>query len=94
MRRLEKLTTENNKLRRKDNGKKIKGGYFSSEDEDSLLEENVFKKEKKERNNHYKHFCNSISFNYDNMPSTITYTSIKRDIVISHVGTNCNTPCL
>jgi hypothetical protein len=47
MRRLEKLTTENNKLRRKTKGKKTKGGSSSSKDEDSSLEENVSKKGKK-----------------------------------------------
>jgi hypothetical protein len=76
MRRLEKLTTEDNKLRRKANGKKIKGGSFSSEDEDSSLEEDVSKKGKKGRNNRDKPSYNSISFNCDNMPSTTGYTSI------------------
>jgi hypothetical protein len=47
MRRLEKLTVENNKLRRKAKGKKTKGGPSSSEDEDSSLEEDVSKKGKK-----------------------------------------------
>jgi hypothetical protein len=47
MRRLEKLTVENNKLRRKAKGKKTKGGSFSSDDEDSSLEENDLKKGKK-----------------------------------------------
>jgi hypothetical protein len=49
MRRLEKLTVENNKLRRKDKGKKTKEGSSSSEDEDSSFEEDVSKKRKKER---------------------------------------------
>jgi hypothetical protein len=35
MRRLENLTTKNNKLRRKTKAKKTKGGSFSNEDEDS-----------------------------------------------------------
>jgi hypothetical protein len=73
MKRLEKLTTENNKLRRKDKNKKAKGGSSSSEDEDSSLEEDV---SKKERNNHDKTFYNSMSFNYDNIPITTAYTSI------------------
>jgi hypothetical protein len=76
MRRLEKLTVENNKLRRKSKCKKRKGGSSSSEDEDSSLEEDVFKKGKKGRNNRDKPSYNSMSFNYDNMPSTTTYTSI------------------
>jgi predicted RNase H-like nuclease (RuvC/YqgF family) len=76
MRRLEKLTTKNNKLRRKAKGKKTKGGSSSSEDEDSSLKEDVSKKGKKGRNNRDKTSYNSMSFNYDNMPSTIAYTSI------------------
>jgi hypothetical protein len=76
MRRLEKLTAENNKLRRKAKGKKIKGGSSSSEDEDSSLEEDVSKKGKKGRNNRNKPSYNSMSFYYDNMPSTNAYTSI------------------
>jgi hypothetical protein len=76
MRRLEKITTKNNKLRRKAKGKKIKGDSSSSEDEDSSLEDDVSKKEKKGRNNCDKPSYNSMSFNYDNMPTTTTYTSI------------------
>jgi hypothetical protein len=76
MKRLEKLTAENNKLRRKVKAKRTKGGSFSSEEEGSSYEEDVSKKGKKGRNNHDKHSYNSMSFNYDNIPSTITYTSI------------------
>jgi hypothetical protein len=76
MRSLEKLTAENNKLRRKDKCKKTKGGSSSSEDEDSSLEEDVSKKGKKGRNNHDKPSYNSMSFNYDNMLSSTTYTTI------------------
>jgi hypothetical protein len=76
MRRLEKLTAENNKLRRKAKGKKTKGGSSLREDEDSSHEEDVSKKGKKGRNNHDKSSYNSISFNYDNMPTTTTYTFI------------------
>jgi hypothetical protein len=76
MRRLEKLTTENNKVRRKAKGKNTKGGSFLSKDEDSSLEEDVSKKGKKGRNNHDKPSYNSMSFNYDNMPNTTTYTFI------------------
>jgi hypothetical protein len=76
MRRIEKLTIKNNKLRRKAKGKKTKEGSFSSEDEDSSFEEDVSKKGKKGRNNHDKPSYNSMSFNYDNMPSTTAYTSI------------------
>jgi hypothetical protein len=47
MRRLEKLMTENNKIRRKAKGMKIKRGSYLNEDEDSSLEEDVSKKGKK-----------------------------------------------
>jgi hypothetical protein len=76
MRRLEKLTAENNKLRRKAKGKKTMGSSSSSEDEDSSLEEDVYKKGKKGRNNRDKPSYNSMSFNYDNMPSTTAYIFI------------------
>jgi hypothetical protein len=76
MKRLEKLTAENSKLRRKAKNKKTKGGASSSENKDSSLEVDVSKKGKKGRNNHDKPSCNSMSFNYDNIPSAIAYTSI------------------
>jgi regulator of replication initiation timing len=66
MKRLEKLTTENNKLRRKVKAKRTKASY----------EENFSKKGKKGRNNHNKPSYNSMSFNYDNMPNITAYTSI------------------
>jgi hypothetical protein len=90
MRRLEKLMVENNKLRRKTEGKKTKEGSFSSEDEDSPLEEDVSKKGKKERNNHDKPSYNSMSFNYDNMPCTTAYTSIPVGKAHYFVGTYYN----
>jgi chlorite dismutase len=74
--RLEKLTTENNKLRRKVKTKRTKGGSSSSEEGDSSYEEEHSKKGKKVKNNRDKPSYNSISFNYDNMPSTTAYTSI------------------
>jgi hypothetical protein len=74
--RLEKLMAENNKLRRKVKAKRTKGSSSSSEEEDSTYEEEDSKKGKKGRNNHDKPSYNSMSFNYDNMPSTTAYTSI------------------
>jgi hypothetical protein len=47
MKRLEKLTTENNKLRRKVKAKRTKGGSSSSEEGDSSYEEEDSKKGKK-----------------------------------------------
>jgi hypothetical protein len=76
MKRLEKVTTENNKLRRKVKAKRTKGCSSSSKEEDSSYEEDVSKKKKKGRNDHDKSSYNSMSFNYDNMPSTTAYTSI------------------
>jgi septal ring factor EnvC (AmiA/AmiB activator) len=76
VKRLEKLTVENNKLRRKVKPKRTKGGSSSSEEEDSSYEEEDSKKGKKVRNNRDKPSYNSMSFNYDNMPSTTAYTSI------------------
>jgi hypothetical protein len=75
-RRLQKLIAENNMLRRKAKGKKTKEGSSSSEEEDSSLEDDVSKKGKKRKNNQNKSSYNSMSFNYDNMPSTTAYTSI------------------
>jgi hypothetical protein len=75
MKRLEKLTFKNNKLRRKVKAKRTKEDSYSSE-EDSSYEEEDSKKGKKGRNNRNKPSYNSISFNYDNMHSTTAYTSI------------------
>jgi hypothetical protein len=76
MKRLEMLTAENNKLRRKVKAKWTKGGSSSSEEENSSYEEQDSKKGKRGRNNYDKSSYNSMFFNYDNMPSTTTYTSI------------------
>jgi hypothetical protein len=75
-RRLEKLTAEKEKLRAKVRGKKTKGSSSSSKEEDSSFEEEVSKKGKKGRRNLDKPSYNSMSFNYNNMPSSTTYTSI------------------
>jgi septal ring factor EnvC (AmiA/AmiB activator) len=76
MKRLEKLTTKNNMLRRKVKAKRTKGESSSSEEEDSSYEEEDSKKGKKGRNNYEKPSYNSMFFNYDNMSSTTTYTTI------------------
>jgi hypothetical protein len=76
MKRLENLTAKNNKLRRKAKNEKTNGDSSSSEDEDFSFEEDVSKKGKKGRNNHDKPTYNTMSFNYDNIPSTTAYTSI------------------
>jgi septal ring factor EnvC (AmiA/AmiB activator) len=76
MNRLEKLTDENNKLRRKVKSKRTKDDSSSSEEEDFSYEEEDSKKGKKGRNNCDKSSYNSMPFNYDNVPSTAAYTSI------------------
>jgi hypothetical protein len=76
MKRLEKLMTDNNKLRRKVKAKRTKRGSSSSEEEDSSYEEEDSKKGKKGINNRDKPSYNSMFFNYYNMPSTTAYTSI------------------
>jgi hypothetical protein len=76
MKRLEKLTAENNKLRRKVKAKRIKCGSSLSEEEEFSYEEEDSKKGKIGRNNHDKFSYNSMSFNYDNMCTTTTCTCI------------------
>jgi uncharacterized small protein (DUF1192 family) len=76
MRRLEELKAENKKLRAKAKNKKTKGCSSSSEEKYSSFEEDVSKKKRKGRRNHDKPSYNSISFNYNNMPSSTAYTSI------------------
>jgi hypothetical protein len=90
MRSLEELTTENKKLRAKAKNKKTKGNSFSSEEEDSSFEEDVCKREKKGRRNHDKPSYNSMYFNYDNMPSTTSYTCIPIDKASYFDGTSYN----
>jgi hypothetical protein len=76
MKKLEKLTAENNKLRRNIKAKRTKVGSSSSEEEDSSNEEDISKKGKKGKNNHDKSSYNSMSFNYNNISGTTAYTSI------------------
>jgi hypothetical protein len=76
IRRLEKLTAKNKKHRAKAKGKKTKGSSSSSEEEDSSFEEDVSKKGQKGRRNRDKPSYNSMSFNYNNMPSSTAYTFI------------------
>jgi hypothetical protein len=90
MKRLEKLMAKNNKLRRKVKGKRTNGGSSSNEEEDSSYEEEDSKKGKKGRNNRDKSSYNSMSFNYDNMPSTTAYTFIPVDKAPYFDGTYYN----
>jgi hypothetical protein len=74
MNKLEKLMTENKRLKAK--GKKATTYSSSSEDGDSSFEEEVSNKGRKGRNKYDKPSYNSMSFNYNNMPNSIAYTSI------------------
>jgi hypothetical protein len=89
MRRLEKLTAENKKLRAKARGKKTKGSSSSNE-EDSSFEEEVSKKGKKGRRKLDMPSYNSMSFNYNNMSSSTAYTSIPVGKAPRFDGTNYN----
>jgi hypothetical protein len=72
MKKLENLKAENKKLRAK--GKKATTYSSSSKDGDS--NEEVINKGRKGRNKHDKASYNTMSFNYNNMPSSTAYTSI------------------
>jgi hypothetical protein len=87
MKKLEKLKTENKKLKAK--GKKGKT-YSSSEDGDSSFEEEVPHKGRKGRNKHDKLSYNTISFNYNNLPSPTAYISIPVGKAPRFDGSNYN----
>jgi hypothetical protein len=73
MKKLENLNAELKKLKTKDKkGKKYSSG---SEDDDSSYQEEVSNKGKREKKKHGKSY-NAMSFNYNNMPSSIAYTSV------------------
>jgi hypothetical protein len=74
MKKLEKLNAKLKKLKTKD--KKGKKYSSSSKDGDSSFEEEVFDIRRNERKKHDKSSYNSISFNYNNMPSSTAYTSV------------------
>jgi predicted RNase H-like nuclease (RuvC/YqgF family) len=74
MKKLDKLKAENKRLKAK--GKKTKVCSSSSEDDASSFKEDVSNKGRKGRRKHDKTSYNSLSFNYNNMPSSTTYTSI------------------
>jgi hypothetical protein len=86
MRKLEKLKGENKKLRAK--GKK--GITYSSSSEDGDSNEEVFKKGRKGRNKHDRPSYNTMSFSYNNMPSSIAYTSVPIGKAPHFDGTNYN----
>jgi hypothetical protein len=88
MKKLEKLKAENKKLKAKKN--KDKTYSSSSEDGDSSFEEEVSKKGRKGRNRHDKPSYNSMSFNYNNMLISTSYTSIPVGKAPRFDGSNYN----
>jgi hypothetical protein len=86
MRKFEKLKAKNKKLRTK--GKK--GIAYSSSSEDGDSDEEVFKKGKKGRNKHDKASYNTMSFDYNNMPSSTAYTSVPVGKAPRFDGSNYN----
>jgi hypothetical protein len=88
MNKLEKLMTENKRLKAK--GKKATTYSSSSEDGDSSFEEEVSNKGRKGRNKYDKPSYNSMSFNYNNMPNSIAYTSIPVGKAPHFDGSNYN----
>jgi hypothetical protein len=74
MKKIKKLKAENKRLKAK--GKRATTYSSSSEDGNSSFEEEVSNKGRKGRNKHDKPSYNSMSFNYNNMANSTTYTSV------------------
>jgi hypothetical protein len=74
MKKLEKLKAENKKLKAK--GMVAKVYSSSSKDDDSSYEEEVSNKGRKGKKKLDKPSYNSMSFNYNNMSNSTTYTSV------------------
>jgi hypothetical protein len=91
MKRLEKVTTENNKLRGMVKAKRTKGGSSSSEEEDSSYEEEDSKKGKRGQNNRDKpsyNSCPSIMIIWLALPPTPPYPLAKLPTMMEFVITN------
>lgn len=88
MKKIDKLKAENKRLKAK--GKETKVYSYSSEDDDSSFEEEVSNKGRKGRRKHDKPSYNSMSFNYNNMPSSTAYTSVPIGKAPHFDGTNYN----
>jgi hypothetical protein len=88
MKKIEKLNSELSKIKTKD--KKDKKNTSTSDDDDSSYEEeasNTAKRDKKKRD---KSSYNAMSFNYNCVPSSTTYTSIPVGKTPYFDGTNYN----
>jgi hypothetical protein len=70
--------------------KKDKNNVSASEDDDSSYEEDASNKAKKDKKKHDKSSYNSMSFNYNNMPSSRAYTSVPIGKTAYFDGTNYN----
>jgi hypothetical protein len=83
-------TLEDLMKRLKVKGKKATTYSSSSKDGDSSCEEEVSKKGKKGKKKHNKPSYNSMSFNYNNMPSSTAYTVVPVGKAPRFDGTNYN----
>jgi hypothetical protein len=81
-------TLEDLMKRLKVKGKKATTYSSSSKDGDSSCEEEVSKKGKKGKKKHNKPSYNSMSFNYNNMPSSTAYTVVPVGKAPRFDGTN------
>jgi hypothetical protein len=88
MKKLEKLNAELKKLKIKDK----KGTKYSSasEDDDSSYKEEVSNKGKREKKKRDKSSYNAMSFNYNNLPSSTTYTFLPIGKATYFDGSNYN----
>jgi hypothetical protein len=85
MKKLQKLKAKNKKLRAKEKTSKV----YSSSSEDGDSEEEVSKKGRKGRKPD-KPSYNSMSFNYNTMPSSTAYTSVSIGKAPRFDGSNYN----
>jgi hypothetical protein len=88
MKKLDKLKAKNKRLKAK--GKKGTKYSSSSEDGDSSFEEEVSNKGQNGRNKHNKPSYNSMSFNYNNMPNSTSYTFVPIGKAPRFDGSNYN----
>jgi hypothetical protein len=88
MKKIEKLNSELSKLKAKD--KKGKRSGSASDDDDSSYEEEASNKAKRDKKKSDKSSYNAMSFNYNHMPSSMTYTSMHIGKAPYFDGTNYN----
>jgi hypothetical protein len=86
MKKLEKLNAELTKFKTR----KDKKNACTSEDDNSSYKEDASNKAKKDKKKHDKSSYNAMPFNYNNMPSSTTYTSVPVGNASYFDGTNYN----